>query len=485
MGWKGRMGGTGRMGRNRIAALILVVLAAPVFGAGDANEAATARKLAAIRNQPLALEVFLREMPKGGDLHNHLSGAIYAESYLRWAVDDKLCIVVATFTIAAAPCDANAGRPPASTVVDDAMLYNQAIDAMSMRNWPTNLNGHDHFFQAFGRFGVVSAARVGDMIAEVSARAAAEHVSYLELMVTPDGGVASRLGRQAGWTSDFAQMRAKLLSSGWADVLAQSKQRLDRFEARRRDVLKCGTSAPEAGCLVTLRYIAQVGRATPPEEVFAQILAGFEIATSEPRVVGINLVQPEDAPIAVRDFMLHMNMIDFLHQLYPKVHVSLHAGEISNGLVPPDVLRFHIRESVRKGHAERIGHGAAAMQEDDPYGLIRELAAKKILVEINLTSNDMILGVRGARHPLRTYLQYGVPIAISTDDYGVARSSHTLEWLKAVQEHNLDYLTMKRMVRNSIEYAFVDAQTKAQLKQSLENAFHQFEQQQTAAAPRR
>ena len=72
-----------------------------------------------------------------------------------------------------------------------------------------------------------------------------------------------------------------------------------------------------------------------------------------------------------------------------------------------------------------------------------------------------------------------------TDDYGVARSSHTLEWLKAVQEHNLDYLTMKRMVRNSIEYAFVDAQTKAQIRQSLESAFHQFEQQQTVAAPRR
>jgi adenosine deaminase len=236
---------------------------------------------------------------------------------------------------------------------------------------------------------------------------------------------------------------------------------------------------------VTVRYISQVARATPPEEVFAQILAGFELSTSEPRVVGLNLVQPEDAPIAVRDFTLHMNMIDFLHALYPKAHVSLHAGEISDGLVPPEVLRFHIRESVRKGHAERIGHGAAAMLEDDPYGLMRELAAKKVLVEVNLTSNDMILGVKGSRHPLRTYLQYGVPVAISTDDYGVARSSHTLEWLKAVQEHNLDYPAMKRMARNSIDYAFVDGATKARLKQALENAFHQFEQQQAAPAPKR
>jgi adenosine deaminase len=132
------------------------------------------------------------------------------------------------------------------------------------------------------------------------------------------------------------------------------------------------------------------------------------------------------------------------------------------------------------GHAERIGHGTSAMLEDDPFGLMRELAAKRVLVEINLTSNDSILGVKGGRHPLRTYLRYGVPVALATDDYGVARSSHTLEWLKAVQEHGLDYLTMKRMIRNSIDYAFVDAATKIRLKQGLENAFHQFEQQETA-----
>src|SRR5215467_1311194 len=478
--------------RRTKLAFVVLALAASVrlSGAGDAAEAATARRLAAIRNQPLALEAFLRDMPKGGDLHNHLSGSIYAESYLRWAADDQLCLSVATFTIVAPPCDTNT-KPPVSAVMQNSALYNEAIDAMSMRNWPPGLNGHLHFFQAFGKFGLTSAAHTGDMLAEVTARAAAEHVSYLELMVTPDGGVASRLGREAGWPADgatpegMAQLRTKLLSSGWGDVLTQTKQRLDMFEARRREVLKCGTSDADAGCLVTVRYIAQVARAAPREEVFAQILAGFELAANESRVVGLNLVQPEDDPVAIRDFSLHMNMIAFLRPFYPNVHIALHAGELSDGLVPPEVLRFHIRESVRTGHATRIGHGADAMQEDDPYGLMRELAAKKVLVEIALSSNDMILGVKGTRHPLRTYLRYGVPVALVTDDYGVARSSHTLEWLKAVQEQGLDYLTMKRMIRNSIDYSFADPQTKARLKQSLENAFHQFEQQETAAAPRR
>ena len=91
--------------------------------AGDAAMAATARKLTAIRNQPLLLEAFLREMPKGGDLHNHLSGAVYAESYLKWAAEDNLCLVVATFSLAGGACDANAGRPAASAVFQDSNLY--------------------------------------------------------------------------------------------------------------------------------------------------------------------------------------------------------------------------------------------------------------------------------------------------------------------------------------------------------------------------
>ena len=97
------------------------------------------------------------------------------------------------------------------------------------------------------------------------------------------------------------------------------------------------------------------------------------------------------------------------------------------------------------------------MHEDDPLALLREMAAKKVLVEIALSSNDLILGVKGNRHPLRTYLQYGVPVALATDDSGVARSSHTLEWVKGRRGAGARLPTIKRMVRNSIDYAFVDA----------------------------
>jgi adenosine deaminase len=77
------------------------------------------------------------------------------------------------------------------------------------------------------------------------------------------------------------------------------------------------------------------------------------------------------------------------------------------------------------------------------------------MVEINLTSNDAILGIKGKQHPLAMYMKYGVPVAISTDDEGVARSEMTREYQRAVEEQGLDYLTLKKMARTSLEHAFL------------------------------
>ena len=103
---------------------------------------------------------------------------------------------------------------------------------------------------------------------------------------------------------------------------------------------------------------------------------------------------------------------------------------------------------TRVAHRSRRGGDARRRS----VRLLREMAAKKVLVEIALTSNDMILGVKGARHPLRTYLQYGVPVALVTDDTACPFEPHA-GVLKAVEDQGLDYLTVKRMVRNSIEYS--------------------------------
>ena len=148
--------------------------------------------------------------------------------------------------------------------------------------------------------------------------------------------------------------------------------------------MRCETAPAPAGCRVVVRYLYQVLRGLPPQAVLAQILGGFELATADSRVVGFNLVMPEDYPVPMNDFLLHMRMIDYLHSVYPTVKITLHAGELSEGLVPPEGMRFHIRESITRGHALRIGHGTAILNETDAPGLLHEMAEKKVTVEVAL-----------------------------------------------------------------------------------------------------
>jgi hypothetical protein len=133
----------------------------------------------------------------------------------------------------------------------------------------------------------------------------------------------------------------------------------------------------------------------------------------------------------------------------------LHAGELAPGLVTPDGLTFHIRESVMIAGAERIGHGVDIMHETEPFELLKEMARRNVMVEICLSSNDLILGIAGARHPLATYLEYGVPVALATDDEGVSRSEISMEFLKAAEDQGLVYVQLKTMARNSLQYSFI------------------------------
>jgi hypothetical protein len=549
----GETDGMRRERRTALAVCSLLFLAV-IGGGAETPEQRTSRYFESIRNQPLLLLAFVRDMPKGGDLHNHLVGAVYAESYISFAARDGLCVDRATATLLAPPCHSERGQVPAAAALGDPTLYGQMIDVYSMRDFQAGQqSAHDHFFDAFLKFDAATQAHHGEMLAEVVSRAAAQHALYLELMLGPGRAQAMNTAAQTGWDEDLARLRDNLMTHGIGEAVSGAKVELDQDEKKMREVLRCdaspeglpigksrrrdldpltpgpsplkvrgesksrssgpsppwgrdeskfmspgpslrlgrwesklrssdpsppwgrgwrgapgeGVQEPEpipqprekeghaAGCGVTVRYVYDVLRGLPPEQVFAQMLLACELARIDPRMVAVNLVMPEDAYIPMRDFHLHMRMLDYLHGVYPQVHITLHAGELAPGLVPPESLRFHIRESVEKGHAERIGHGVDVMYEDHPLELLREMAGRKVLVEICLTSNDMILGVRGMEHPLPLYLRYGVPVALATDDEGVARSSLTWEYKRAVETYRLTYAQLKRMARDSIEHSFL------------------------------
>ena len=440
--------------------LALIALATLLGAAAPSREQQVARLVARNANSPAALRVLLQPMPKGGDLHNHLDGSVYAEDYLQWASEDGDCIDRATRTIMPPPCAADQ-MPAKDLVTRDPKFYQEMIDALSMRNFVPGTgtgetNGHDHTFATFRRFGAVAAAHLGDMLAATLRIADADRVDYIEQITDPSQAFAPELlnANPAFDPNDF-DADAKTLAARLPALVLAARAEYDAAEDKMHATLACGTPNADTACFVQAHYLFFVLRTLPPAQAFAQTALGFALADADPRFVGVNLVAPEDDPVALRDFELQMRMFGFFHARYPKVKLSLHAGELSLGLVPPTELGFHIRDTIEIAGASRIGHGYELPYERDAAGLLKDMATRKIAVEVNLTSNAITPGIVGTEHPLALFRAAHVPVTLAADDEGVFRIDLTHEYVRAVTEQKLGYLDLKEMARNGLEYSFL------------------------------
>jgi adenosine deaminase len=166
------------------------------------------------------------------------------------------------------------------------------------------------------------------------------------------------------------------------------------------------------------------------------------------------MVAPEDSAPAIANYGLHMRMVDFLTDHGRKVPVALHAGELSLKYATPQELSYHVADAVRIAGARRIGHGTDLPLEAGAEALAAEMAAKGVLVEVNLSSNDAILEVSGKAHPYAWLRQRGVPVSLSTDDAGILRIDLSHEYARAADE-GASYDDLKRSARNAIAFSFL------------------------------
>jgi len=417
------------------------------------------------------LQMFLTLMPKGGDLHHHYSGAIYAETYLDWVEEKGWTIDPETLRI---DKDAGEGTLTVAEVRGDAALYRRVLSAWSILD---HESGDDdtppdaHFFETFVHFGPISTQFYGEGLRRLRDRALAENVLYIETM----------LASVRYWFRD-ADVDARLRGA-MPDVGPVLDELVDQFEADWRydravdgfvDMVAEGHEGIDSDDFV-MRYQAYVYRDMNPSSVFAGLAGAFEAASRSDLVVGVNLVGPENGLVALRDYSLHMRMFQHLKARHPGVHVALHAGELKKGLVPPEDLRFHVREALEVGGAERLGHCLDMPFERRPLELMGLLRERDVPVEVCLTSNEFILGVAGRRHPFLLFARNDVPMVLATDDAGVSRNDLTHEYGLLATRHGVSYGDLKRLAYGSVRYAFADEATKAALKEALDARFADFE----------
>lgn len=452
--------------------LIIAAILAVALIAYGGNTAVTAARFSALRADHTALRAFLRAMPKGADLHVHLSGAVYAEDLIAWAKDKSLCVQQAARIVA---CSEPGSQPIAEAFAKQA-LYDDLVNALSMRSFLPNAenpSGHDQFFATFGRFGGVTWLIPAEMTAAMLRHDATDAVQHTELMITllPFDYGPRLIAAIAGVTDSEA--RLKRLKDGDLDAaVGEATKTIDGWVKRIDEILACDAQRTHPGCGVSYKYIAQVNRNADEGNVFVQTAFAAALARADKRVGGLNFVGPEDYRVAREDYRRHMEMIGFLAKDVP---VALHAGELWLGLVPPEDLTFHIRQAVEVAGARRIGHGVALSFERRSNELLDAMRRKPVAIEINLTSNDVILGVRGKDHPLMAYWAARVPVTLSTDDMGVARIDLSNEYFRAARDYPFGYRELKKIARNSLDHSFLSAEEKTEQLKRFEEASAEFE----------
>jgi adenosine deaminase len=455
----------------------------------QANETATARHYAAlIAGEPKLAELtmFFSQMPKGGDLHHHYSGALYAEQYVEFLDKQGYCVNKQNYRIVTDKAVVEAERAKArgertclssADVYADDLAWRELLQRWSSKDFYNHGGLQDppdrQFFQTFGYFGPVSNANFHEGLVALKERAKRENVSYIETMFKMSPFVTNPQFDSEAWknANDDAAFDAQMRT--WMAAL-------DQDAAFRRSIADFAAKIDEAAAGIddddfTMRYQTYVLRLLAPSQVFSSMLAGFRAASSSDKIVGVNIVGQESQAVSMRDYTLHMKMFRFLKSVYPDVKVALHAGELALGDVPPEGLQFHIDQALALGHANRIGHGIDLAHETNAPAIMRKMRADDTAVEINLTSNGFINGVKGESHPITLYRKYAVPYVISTDDAGVTRHNLSGEYVLFASRYKPAYAEVKKAAYNSIRYAFLAPADKARLTRQLDQRFAKFE----------
>ena len=198
--------------------------------------------------------------------------------------------------------------------------------------------GHDHFFDTFAKYGAIAGTHRDDDLADVMKRAASENQLYIETMFN--------LGKNVGTlaAANFAgNVTPESLPAFYETLIALpsfgAQVDLDvavvnSAVAGYKSKLGCDGASPPDACGVGMRFVAQVSRTGANDNIFGQLVSAFEMAARSKDIVAVNLSSPEDATASLRNYDLHMAMLDFLFNKYTvpgtsPLHITLHAGELT------------------------------------------------------------------------------------------------------------------------------------------------------------
>ena len=405
---------------------------------------------------------FLYALPKGGDLHNHLSGSNFSDWWYDLAVDEERnggyryytktrinnCAEYGGNMFGFAPyllLFRNLQESNYQTLTDCEKSEYKPLAELNTREkngWLNSIvldkghEGRDEFFQTHWQ-------RLNDLAGNPTIMA--------ELLV---------MNMQAFGREGLVYLETQVGSAGYLKPSGKfyapdDVANIFRTRLQQRDAQATG---------VTVRLQHALLRFAPNAEQELERIYQF-VHDHNDLYVAINMVGREDND---KGYPLRfLPTLRKLRQTIPGVQLAIHAGEV-------DEPNRHVRDTLLLG-AKRIGHGVNLISDPETMLLMRH---SDYLVEINLVSNLLLEYVDNySQHPFPEYLRFGIPVALSTDDRGMWDSNITDEYFVAVTEFNLSWDEVVQLGRNSLQYSFTDPETKAQLLKDYDKRVTRFAKQ--------
>jgi adenosine deaminase CECR1 len=390
---------------------------------------------------PEELYRILYDLPKGGDLHDHLGGAGFPELWWRLSTEGGRFYTRVRFGECAATCPAallsfhtmhesTFRSLPSCCRAEYEPL--EELDEESKAAWMSALRidapgeSRNEFFERIW-------PRIAEVLdqAEIISEAAVENlelfahegVSYVEFQLSP---FRRRVGARELSADEFHQILVERLS--------------------RKDAVDTG---------VTVRFQTNVVRFLPDAEAAVEESWAF-VDRHRDQWVSVNLVGREDDD---RGYPLRfLETFRKMRRRYPRIGLAIHGGEV-------DEPNQHVRDTLLLG-ADRIGHGTNLPTDPDTLLLLR---TGKFAVEMSLVSNRL-LGYTPdlSEHPFPELLRTGVPVCLSTDDRGMWDSNMTDEWFSAVTTFHLSWEEVVALGRTSLTFAFLPDEVKSKLLEEYE-----------------
>ncbi|MCR4734566.1 MAG: adenosine deaminase [Treponema sp.] len=142
--------------------------------------------------------------------------------------------------------------------------------------------------------------------------------------------------------------------------------------------------------------------------------------------------------------------------------VVAHAGE--------DVGPESIWDSLNYLHAQRIGHGLTAFQDEK---LIEEFVKTQTPIEICITSNTFTKKIvtKAKEHPVKKYFDKGILVTINTDDPVFFKTTMLDELWICHKELNFSMEEIKQLIKNSFIASFMPEAEKKEWCKKVDASF--------------